>query len=127
MCARLFLARLEKKNRHLAKIEVNEVFCLVGHVRTEVATNDAVPCGVVLLVELLLDIRGNVLANVPTSPKINDAKIRQQHRQIKGVRGGEGRGGGGDQGDQMQEKRRPNENVKGRRGNGGKGFRRGDK
>ena len=45
----------------MPQIEVNEVFRLVGHVRPKVAAHNAVPCGVVLLVELLLDIRGNVL------------------------------------------------------------------
>jgi len=36
----------------------------VGHVGSEVPTNDAVPGGVVLFVELLLDVGGDVLLNV---------------------------------------------------------------
>ena len=35
---------------------------LVCNIRAEVAADDAVPGGVVLLVELLLDVRRNVLA-----------------------------------------------------------------
>ena len=38
---------------HLAKVKVDEVFCLVSHVRPEVAADDAVPRWVVLFVELL--------------------------------------------------------------------------
>ena len=37
---------------------------LVGHVGTEVAAHDAVPSGVVLLVELLLDEGGDILLDV---------------------------------------------------------------
>ena len=37
---------------------------LVGHIGAEVTAHNAVPCGVVLLVELLLDECGDVLLNV---------------------------------------------------------------
>ena len=37
---------------------------LVGHVASEVTSDDAVPCWVVLFVELLLDVGGDVLFNV---------------------------------------------------------------
>ena len=37
---------------------------LVGDVGTEVSAHDAVPCGVVLLVELLLDEGSDILLNV---------------------------------------------------------------
>jgi len=49
---------------HLAKVKVDEVFCLVSHVRPEVAADDAVPRWVVLFVEFFLDERRNVLLNV---------------------------------------------------------------
>lgn len=63
----------------MSKVEVDEVFRLVSHVTTEVTANDAVPdrgrirgkgegdhlpSGIVLLVELLLDVGGNVLLDV---------------------------------------------------------------
>lgn len=55
------LAALEEQYRHLAQVEVDEVARLVRHVRAEVAADDAVPCGVVFLVELFLDVGGDVL------------------------------------------------------------------
>ena len=57
-------ARLEKKDGNLTKIEVDEVLGLVGDVGTEVSAHNAVPCGVVLLIELLLDEGSNVLLNI---------------------------------------------------------------
>ena len=48
----------------MTEVEVDEVLGLVGHVRTEVASHDAVPRRVVLFVELLLDEGGDVLLNV---------------------------------------------------------------
>ena len=63
-CSRGCSARLEEKNSDLAKVEIDEVLGLVGHVRAEVTADDAVPRRVVLLVELLLDESGDVLLNV---------------------------------------------------------------
>ena len=60
----MFLSRLEEKHGNLAKVEVDEVLGFMGHVATEVAANDAMPCGVVLFVELLLDISSNVFLDV---------------------------------------------------------------
>lgn len=45
----------------LPQIKVDEVLCLVRHVRTEVAAHNAVPGCVVLLIELLLYEGSNVL------------------------------------------------------------------
>ena len=50
---RVASSRLEQQNGHLAKVEVDEMLGLVRYVRAEVAANDAVPGGRVLLVELL--------------------------------------------------------------------------
>jgi hypothetical protein len=48
----------------LTHVEVNEVFGFVGDVRSEVSADDAVPCGVVLLVKLFLDVGCDILLNV---------------------------------------------------------------
>jgi hypothetical protein len=48
----------------LTEVEVDEVLGLVGDVGAEVTADDAVPSGVVLLVELLLDVGGDVLLDV---------------------------------------------------------------
>ena len=57
-------ARLEEEDSDLTKVEVDEVLGLVSDVGAEVTAHDAVPGGVVLLVELLLDESGDVLLNV---------------------------------------------------------------
>jgi len=60
----LDLSGLEEEDGNLAEVEVDEVLGLVGDVGAEVAAHDAVPGGVVLLVELLLDEGGDVLLDV---------------------------------------------------------------
>jgi hypothetical protein len=55
------LAGLEEKEGKLADVEVNEPLRLVGDVRTKVLSDNAVPGGVVALVELLLDEGRDVL------------------------------------------------------------------
>ena len=37
---------------------------LVGYIGSEVTSNNAMPCGVVLLVELFLDVGGDILLDV---------------------------------------------------------------
>ena len=58
------LSALEEEDGDLSQIEVYEMFRLVGDVGTEVSSHDAMPGWVVLLVELFLDVGGNVLLNV---------------------------------------------------------------
>ena len=58
------LARLEEEHSHLPQVEVDEVLRLVRHVGPEVAAHDRVPGGVVLLVELFLDVSRDVLLDV---------------------------------------------------------------
>jgi hypothetical protein len=57
-------SRLKKEDGDLSHVEVNEVFSFMGHVRSEVSANHAVPCGVVLLVKLFLDVGCDVFLNV---------------------------------------------------------------
>ena len=45
----------------MAKVEVDEVFCLVCDVRAKVPANYTVPCRVVLLIKLFLYVSCNVL------------------------------------------------------------------
>ena len=58
------LSGLEQKHGNLPEVEVNEVLRLVRDVRPKVTPDDAVPGGVIFLVELLLDERGDVLLDV---------------------------------------------------------------
>ena len=48
----------------MTEVEVDEVLGLVGDVGTEVSSHNAMPGGVVLFVELLLDEGGDVLLDV---------------------------------------------------------------
>ena len=48
----------------MTKVEIDEVLGFVRNVGAEVAADDAVESGVVLLVELLLDEGGDVLLDV---------------------------------------------------------------
>jgi hypothetical protein len=57
-------AGLEKEDSNLTEIEVDEVLGLVGHIWAEVTADNAMPGGVVLLVEFLLDESCNILLNV---------------------------------------------------------------
>jgi hypothetical protein len=48
-----FLTALEEEDGDLPKVEIDEILRFMRHIRTEVATHDAMPRRVVLLVELL--------------------------------------------------------------------------
>merc|ERR1712035_100211 len=50
------LSRLEEENGDLSKIEVDKVFRLVGHVRSKVASDNAMPGWAVFFVEFLFDV-----------------------------------------------------------------------
>ena len=48
----------------MSHVEVDEVFGLVGNVGAEVAAHDAMPGGIVLLVEFFLDVSCDVFFDV---------------------------------------------------------------
>src|SRR5438105_3759748 len=54
----------EEKHCHLPHVEVNEVLGLVGDIRSEISSDNTMPGGIILLVELLLDVGGDILLNV---------------------------------------------------------------
>jgi len=58
------LSALEQKNCDLTKIEVYEVTSLMGDVASEVPADNAMPCGIVLLIEFLLYECCDILFNV---------------------------------------------------------------
>ena len=62
--ANAILSRFEQKDSNLAKIEVDEMLGFVSYIAAEVAADNAMPCGVVLFVELLLDVGSDVLFDV---------------------------------------------------------------
>ena len=69
------LSGLEEQDGDLAEVEVDEVLGFVGDVRAEVAPDNHVPGWVVLFVEFLLDVRGNVLFDVELRWKEDDVKM----------------------------------------------------
>lgn len=55
------LTALEQQDCYLTEVEVDEMARLVRDVRSKVSTYNAMPCWVILFVELFLDECGNVL------------------------------------------------------------------
>lgn len=64
MEGKVSLTALKKKNGNLSKVKVDEVSSLVSNIASEVTSNNAMPGGVVLLVELLFDKSSYVFFNV---------------------------------------------------------------
>lgn len=63
-CSGLSSSRLEQKNGNLSQVEVDEMFGLVCHIRSEVSSNNAMPGRTVFLVKFFLDVRSNVFFDV---------------------------------------------------------------
>lgn len=57
-------ARFKQKHCHLAHVEIYEMLGFVSDIRSEVSAHNAVPCGIVLFIELLLDIGGYIFLDV---------------------------------------------------------------
>lgn len=55
------LTTLKEKNGNLSKVKIDEVFCLVRYIAAKIATNNAMPSRIILLVEFLFDVGCNVL------------------------------------------------------------------
>merc|ERR1719383_723913 len=60
----MYLTRFEEENSDLSQVEIDEVLGLMSDVAAEVTSDDAMPRRVVLFVELLLDVGGDVLLDV---------------------------------------------------------------
>jgi hypothetical protein len=78
------LTGLEEEHRDLTEVKVDEVLRLVRDVGAEVAADDAVPGGVVLLVELLLDERGDVLLDVVLLESLRKTAEREERGYVRG-------------------------------------------
>lgn len=63
------LTALEEQNGNLAQVEIDKVTGLVCHIRSKIATNDAMPSRIVFLVKFLFDVSGNVLFVLETKRK----------------------------------------------------------
>jgi hypothetical protein len=73
------LTGLKQQDRDLSEIEINEVLGFVGHVRAEVSSDNAVPGWVILFIEFLLDVRGNILRKAES---VNVARRKEKGRAI---------------------------------------------
>ena len=56
--------RFEQQDGHLSHIEIDEVLGLMGDIGSEITSDHTVPSWVVFLIELLLDVGGNVFLDI---------------------------------------------------------------
>lgn len=66
----------KEEDGHLTQVEVDEMFRLVSHVRAEVASDDAMPGGVVFFVEFLLDIRRDIFFDVVSKERRSSLRVQ---------------------------------------------------
>ena len=57
-------SRLEQQNGYLPQVEIDKMLCFVCHVRSKVSSDDAVPRWIILFVEFLLNVRGDVFLDI---------------------------------------------------------------
>jgi hypothetical protein len=55
------LTGFEEQDRHLTQVEIDEMLRLVCDIGPKVTSNNAMPCWVIFLIKLFLDIRSDVL------------------------------------------------------------------
>merc|ERR1712227_42432 len=70
------LSRFEEEDGDLSQVEVDEMLGFVSDVASEVTSDDAMPRGVVLFVELFLNVGGDVLLNVVLFQRLGRAVDR---------------------------------------------------
>jgi len=61
---RIILSRLKQQYCYLSQIKVNEMLRFMRDVAPEISAADAMPSGIVFLVELFLNVSSNVLFNI---------------------------------------------------------------
>jgi hypothetical protein len=58
------LSTFEEKNGNLPKVKVDEVLGFMRYITTKISAHNCVPRGVILFVELFLDVRSNIFLDV---------------------------------------------------------------
>ena len=73
------LSGFEEQYSNLSEVEVDKVLGFMSHIRSEIPTNDTMPCRVILLVKLLLDVGSDILLYVKLLYGLKRAIITKKH------------------------------------------------